>query len=328
MSDPSHDSTKQHNQSSAVSNSMEGSTGATASYSAPAYQLQSGEEGTSGSNSVSVPETLGPLQSGPIAVTGEGDEHQFAPNDVRQGDLGDCYFLAALMAIANTTPELLNRNISENSDGTYNVKLYKKEIQPGLIWDSEVFTPTIYQIYPSFPTTASGADTASPTTGTKPPHAFDGDTNSQSDVELWVPLFEKAYAMQVGSYSAIGNGGSRATALQALTGEDYVNISTTDNESLFSSNESNLKSRIMGMLEDDIPVTAGTGGLDLSSVSAEAQTFARDNSIAVPHAYAVISADEDSIRVRNPWGSDARVAEPVMTWSMFTELFVTFTVQN
>jgi hypothetical protein len=43
--------------------------------------------------------------------------------DIRQGQLGDCYYLAGLGAIANDTPMTLRQNIVDFNDGTYGVRL-------------------------------------------------------------------------------------------------------------------------------------------------------------------------------------------------------------
>ncbi len=45
-----------------------------------------------------------------------------APEAVRQGRLGSCYFHAVVAALADTHPESLRRMIRENSDGTYRVE--------------------------------------------------------------------------------------------------------------------------------------------------------------------------------------------------------------
>jgi hypothetical protein len=43
------------------------------------------------------------------------------PEAVKQGDLPDCYFLASVLATARQQPHLIQKLISENSDGTYTV---------------------------------------------------------------------------------------------------------------------------------------------------------------------------------------------------------------
>ena len=83
---------------------------------------------------VTLPEKLGPKQSGPIAVKGKGDKHAFSPNDINQGSIGDCYFLAALAGVAKTNPGLLRKAITQNSDGTFTVRLYTTENKKFLWW--------------------------------------------------------------------------------------------------------------------------------------------------------------------------------------------------
>lgn len=55
---------------------------------------------------------------------GTGDDNEIHPNDVRQGYLGNCYFLAAIQAIAQSDSGALKKLIKDNGDGTYEVTLY------------------------------------------------------------------------------------------------------------------------------------------------------------------------------------------------------------
>ncbi|MGP9695534.1 C2 family cysteine protease [Brachybacterium sp. AOP25-B2-12] len=48
-----------------------------------------------------------------------------AEQTVRQGSLGDCWFLAGLMAVAGTDPDFLAENIVLRPDGTWDVTLYE-----------------------------------------------------------------------------------------------------------------------------------------------------------------------------------------------------------
>src|ERR1039457_6051111 len=42
-----------------------------------------------------------------------------SPNDIEQGDLGDCYFLSTLSAIADVDPAVICKDDINNQDGTY-----------------------------------------------------------------------------------------------------------------------------------------------------------------------------------------------------------------
>jgi hypothetical protein len=59
------------------------------------------------------------------AIAGQKTVGGADPSDVKQGALGDCYLLAALAAVAKTNPALIERMISDNGDGTYNVTIYE-----------------------------------------------------------------------------------------------------------------------------------------------------------------------------------------------------------
>jgi hypothetical protein len=45
-------------------------------------------------------------------------------NDVDQGQLGDCSFMASLASVAALDPNFIYEMITDNHDGTYTVRLY------------------------------------------------------------------------------------------------------------------------------------------------------------------------------------------------------------
>ena len=45
-------------------------------------------------------------------------------DDIFQGEVGDCYFVAPLSAIAEANPEFIKRMVVELGDGTYAVRFY------------------------------------------------------------------------------------------------------------------------------------------------------------------------------------------------------------
>lgn len=263
----------------------------------------------------SLPENLGPRQDGSLAVRGEGDNHAFSPNDVNQGSIGDCYFLASLIAVSNTNPNLLQNAITENSNGTYTVRLFRPEQRrTWLIFSRRVLAPVDVTVYPTFPVAAAGRDAANPNADANPGHAHGGDQNSKGQTELWVRLIEKAYALLIGSYAQIGNGGFGANALEALTGQAYQ-------EEVLGGDT---KQRIIQMVNDGTPVEVATNAQSWNTMSDEMKRFARANSIVAGHSYAVMSATNDNIRVRNPWGTGARNAEPTLSWDQFNAMFWQF----
>jgi len=116
-----------------------------------------------------------------------------APGDVIQGNLGDCFFLSSLVALAGTHPEIIERALSANANGTYTVTFHG----PG-------GRPTSVTVDGTFPENARNEQTFGR-----------GSTKS----ELWPAIFEKAYAQWKGGYSVLDGGGFAKDALRELTGK-------------------------------------------------------------------------------------------------------------
>ena len=87
--------------------------------------------------------------------------------DIKQGCLGDCYVLAGLYAVTDSKPEFIQDMMRDNGDGTITVRLY------GPKEDSEELEAKYYTFDKS---------------------VRDGDARAY-DSELWVQMFEKAYAI-------------------------------------------------------------------------------------------------------------------------------------
>ncbi len=132
------------------------------------------------------------LFAGSISLDG------ISPSDIKQGYLGDCYFLAALASVAQQHPEVIWNAIKDNGDGTYTVTFYQDGKPVPVTVDAE------------FPVTE---DAKGNPTGT-PAYARTGSTRD----ELWPLIMEKAYAqLDGGSYRKI-EGGWPGEAVELLTG--------------------------------------------------------------------------------------------------------------
>jgi Ca2+-binding RTX toxin-like protein len=95
-------------------------------------------------------------------------------DDINQGLLGDCYFLATLSAVADKQPELLRESIVELGDGTYAVMFYENG------------SSRYYRVDNDLPAKV-GENSAA--------YAQPGMNGA-----IWVPLMEKAYAMHEGDW--------------------------------------------------------------------------------------------------------------------------------
>ncbi len=126
-----------------------------------------------------------------------GRDQQPSPDDVRQGALGDCWFLSALAGVAQNDPAAVRRMVRSNPDGTFTISF------PGR---DPVTVPA--------PTDAELATYASAANG------------------QWVQVFERAAATAQGHTRQQPqqdmNGGLATDAIELLTGND---AEFTDTES-------------------------------------------------------------------------------------------------
>lgn len=95
------------------------------------------------------------------------------PNDINQGELGNCYYLAVLSACAEDSDRIKNRIKTQevNAAGIYCVTMYINGVETPIIVDD--WFPTVYG-KPAFCKTKEN--------------------------ELWAMLFEKAWAKVHGSF--------------------------------------------------------------------------------------------------------------------------------
>ncbi|WP_428939069.1 C2 family cysteine protease [Fontivita pretiosa] len=125
------------------------------------------------------------------------------PDDIRQGGLGDCYWMAALGAVARTMPEVIRQTVVELGDGTFGVHFYKNGQNVFLRLDADL-----------------------PAYGSSPAYAGLGHGDS-----MWIPILEKAWAFfrkGQGTYASIEGGWPEQT-YWALGLSTQVNASTTFN---------------------------------------------------------------------------------------------------
>lgn len=114
------------------------------------------------------------------------------PGDVKQGELGDCWLLGAMMLLA-TNPDMLHNLI------------YADGIEIGY---------AVFRFFKNGSWRYVIVDTNIPYHGQKKEPLYAHCTDPQ---EFWVPLMEKAYAKLHGCYEKL-NGGSMPRAMVDLTG--------------------------------------------------------------------------------------------------------------
>ena len=208
--------------------------------------------------------------TGPLFVDGA------KPADVQQGQIGDCYFPAAVASMAHMDPELIHKMIKANGDGTYTVTFKDRDWGSGRVKDVNVRVDgDLYaRSYggPLYGSSSNSTDTAK--------------------MELWFPLVEKAYAQWKGSYDTIGNGGYSGDVFEEFTGGTARSLDT-------SAGDDRVWNAITRAIDAKKPVAAGTHS-DGGPVNYT------NTGVYGDHAYSVLGYEtqggEKYVVLRNPWG--------------------------
>jgi len=229
--------------------------------------------------------------------------------DINQGNLGDCFFLAPLAAVAARNPSAIESMITDNSNGSYGVCFVVNGKNEYVTVDDQL---------------------------------ANGGTVFNHDDEDWAGLLEKAYAQLQGggnvtgnktgygnSYTNLANGGSPESALAAITGAraviDYVadgaswKSYTFDGASLTipdSPNGAKVIASDKGISNDALfnrllaDIQAGDY-LVLSSQK-DAKNAAGKSTLIADHAMAIYDVDASTgmLEVYNPWGKAESGLQP------------------
>lgn len=226
-----------------------------------------------------------------VFTKGKGDATDVHWNDVSQGALGDCYFMAAIGAVAKANPAALKKLIKgPDSKGNYEVTMY---IDGALFSSRKAKKVTIT---PEFLVDKNG----------NPIYAKAGD------VEMWVMLLEKAYAIlrKEEKYwdlrvSGLDDGYNK---LKGGFGEEGIEVLTGKEASTLwikNLSDEKIKSVITSALKDKRPITTGTiPGPDKGKKADKKQIAAQGLNIVLGHEYFVLAFDGSNITLQNPWNAE------------------------
>ena len=202
--------------------------------------------------------------------------------DVQQGQLGDCYFPAAVAAMAQANPDLIQKMVKANGDGTYTVTFKERDWATGRSKDVPV------KIDGDFYARSYGG----------PLYGHSSNSPETSKMEMWFPLVEKAYAQwkggtdKAGGYNVIGNGGSSADVFEDFTGAQGRSINA-------AGNADTVWKTITASIDAKKPIAAGThddgGPVNYTNTG-----------VYGDHAYSIMGYEtagtERYVVLRNPWG--------------------------
>jgi hypothetical protein len=211
-----------------------------------------------------------------------GDDPMAAivPGAVRQGNLGDCYFLSTLASKANEDPQSVKDMIKDNNNGTYTVT------------------------FPGDPTHPVTVD--KPTEGELSKYAHGGEDGA------WVNVIEKAHRKYTGRETQDG-GDDPAVALKLLSKPGTGVVNDDLSGGLFGigrTTEENVAKDIKNALENNRMIVASTSGGDSTRDWLREHLGADNNpgDLDQNHAYSVVGYDEKSktVTMRNPHGGDGK----------------------
>jgi len=127
-------------------------------------------------------------------------------NDVRQGAIGNCWFISALSVLA-TRDELVrggigSMEIDENFEVNQEIAMnFSNGVYPSIFHVYRFKGMFVFRFYKNFQWLYVVVDDRIPTEGRKPVFG-----HCKDDHELWVPLIEKAYAKLHGCYESLISG--------------------------------------------------------------------------------------------------------------------------
>jgi hypothetical protein len=223
----------------------------------------------------------------------DGRDLMPSPDDVHQGQVGDCFLLSVLAGMANARPQRIKDMIRDQGNGIYTVT-----------FDGIGFFRAARQTV--------SADF------TKGKHARVGSFKA-----LWPLVIEKAYANQKGGIDAIDKGGNPGRAAKELydEGPSRLNPRSTDDAVLLG--------RLAAAKEKKAVMTASSEAQEAST--AEQRKMADDDpGLHFGHAYTILDVDKAGrrIRLRNPWGYSHPCGSGWMSVEGFRKFYVEVNIND
>ncbi len=189
---------------------------------------------------------------------------------------GDCYFIGPILSIAEMRPEMIERLITDNRDGTYTVRFIGNDGPVDITVDDEFYMAASGERAWYREKVGDLAQYAS--TLTSMAYA----ANPAEPREIWGAVLEKAYAQWKGGYGAIYSG-YPDIAMRELTGHlsDTTSHAKSTAEAVFADVQRAVANRVPTVAITDQPATRETQ----QAVDA---AFRRDYGMRNNHVYAVM----------------------------------------
>ena len=244
--------------------------------------------------------------------------------DVRQGKLGDCYFLASLAGIAHYNPSFVREMIRDNNDGTYTIRFFNwnntNSDSTGL---AENPTPIYIRVDAKLPQVTSSQSTAyAAYTINDREDSLTASTPDEKGIGRWVALIEKAHAIfrdqypypvdieknfNTHGYGRINRGGDSTYPLSEMTGKAAQEFSKE------GKNFPSIEDLDKLLYREKRIIVVGSSEIPNISISSS-------------HAYAVASVDRinKTITLYNPWGPETEKSNPKKKYGVFQKTYKEF----
>lgn len=203
------------------------------------------------------------------------------PADIRQGSLGDCWFMSSASALAEVPGRLesvfVNDSNAQNSAGVYAVNFHALGLPTTIVVDDYLPVEKKYD----------GSYSSK--------YARLGDDNS-----IWGAILEKAFAKFMGNYAHIESG-AVSLGVHYLNGSPF---SYVDNASV---SKSDLWTTLVNADQANDIINASTHKPP-KKVTGTAHDYQNARGLSYSHAYTVLGVTEVDgnklVKMRNPWGAE------------------------
>jgi hypothetical protein len=290
------------------------------------------------------------VENKPLDFSGEAeaimDKSGPRPEDVKQGGIGDCYLFGPLMSLAQRKPQFIQNSLFRTDPtepaATYTLEFYNDDSKRG----AGPFTPERVSVRPTILHNQAKSRSSDGTLSEA------GEAYGAKGPVLWPAIVEKAFlAWPNRNPNDDASGGQAHRAAGTLTGEVHDNRRLHASEGALKADptagEKHLaseKAAIIQALAD-----SGSGALTASTIAKAPSAWADEEQgpggasgelmaggIAFGHVYSIVSANDSSITLRNPWGTYGRVngkvvqdaAESVLSWEEFDLCFSGWSVRS
>jgi hypothetical protein len=216
-----------------------------------------------------------------LFIKGAGDVDAVSYNDIHQQQVGDCFLLGSLAAVARQDPQRIRDMVVDNGNGTYTVT-FKERHGGGVLGSPPQYVDVPITVTADFPGGLAGDG-----------HAAPGDTG-WGTAEIWPLVIEKAYGQYltcVEPYGELDRGGSSRRMLEMLTGRPV-----TSGTSMSIGDSARGFDALLADFQAGKAIVVSTNDIE-------------EKPLVGDHAYAVSNVYRDAngnqwVELYNPWGHD------------------------